>query len=340
MNYETDVFVIGGGPAGLAAAIAACQKGLSVILADGRRPPLDKACGEGLMPDTRLDAAALGIELPPPAGMEFRGIRFIGERCSVQGDFPRGQGLGLRRVALHQSMVAAAERAGVQLRWGTPVASPDDVRARWTIGADGTGSRTRKWANLENSLTHTRRFAQRQHFALAPWSPRVEVWWGHGCQIYITPTAPNEVCVALISRDSRLRLEDAITLHFPTLARRLRGAEPTSSERGAVTATRRLRHVATSNIALIGDASGSVDAITGEGIGLSFRQAALLAEALAAGNLAHYSARHAVLSFRPRCMAKLLLTMDRGRTIREGTIGALSSVPSVFQKLLAVHVGA
>jgi flavin-dependent dehydrogenase len=340
MTFQADVFVIGGGPAGLAAAIAARQKGLTVILADGRRPPLDKACGEGLMPDTRLDAAALGIELPDSDGMEFRGIRFVGERCSVQGDFPRGSGLGLRRLALHERMVEAAERAGVQLRWGTPIASAADVPARWTIGADGTGSRVRKWACLENSATHTRRFAQRQHFALAPWSPRVEVHWGHGCQIYITPTAPNEICVALISRDPRLRLSEALTLHFPALAKRLRGAEPVSAERGAVTATRRLRHVATNNIALIGDASGSVDAITGEGIGLSFRQASLLADALAMGNLAHYNARHAALSFRPRCMAKLLLTMDRGRTIREGALGALSSVPSVFQKLLAVHVGA
>ena len=48
---STDVFVIGGGPAGLAAAIAARQRGFDVLVADGAEPPIDKACGEGLLPD-------------------------------------------------------------------------------------------------------------------------------------------------------------------------------------------------------------------------------------------------------------------------------------------------
>ncbi|MGB8062426.1 MAG: FAD-binding protein, partial [Candidatus Sulfotelmatobacter sp.] len=51
MLTSTDVFVIGGGPAGLAAAIAARKCGLRVIVADAAQPPIDKACGEGLMPD-------------------------------------------------------------------------------------------------------------------------------------------------------------------------------------------------------------------------------------------------------------------------------------------------
>lgn len=49
---EIDVFVVGGGPAGLAAAIAARLKGFTVAVADGAHPPIDKACGEGLMPDS------------------------------------------------------------------------------------------------------------------------------------------------------------------------------------------------------------------------------------------------------------------------------------------------
>ena len=50
--FDADVFILGGGPAGLAAAIAARRRGLRVILADAERPPIDKACGEGLMPDS------------------------------------------------------------------------------------------------------------------------------------------------------------------------------------------------------------------------------------------------------------------------------------------------
>ena len=59
--FDADVFVLGGGPAGLAAAIAMRRTGLRVILADAARPPIDKACGEGLMPDSLAAARELGI---------------------------------------------------------------------------------------------------------------------------------------------------------------------------------------------------------------------------------------------------------------------------------------
>src|SRR3979490_781323 len=52
MGEGTSVLVIGGGPAGLAVAIAARMKGFDVTVADGAKPPIDKACGEGLMPGT------------------------------------------------------------------------------------------------------------------------------------------------------------------------------------------------------------------------------------------------------------------------------------------------
>jgi len=58
---ETDVFVIGGGPAGLAAAIAARRAGFDVVVADRSQPPIDKACGEGLMPDGLSALQRLGV---------------------------------------------------------------------------------------------------------------------------------------------------------------------------------------------------------------------------------------------------------------------------------------
>ena len=63
-----DVFVIGGGPAGLATAIAARRRGLSVVLADGAVPPIDKPCGEGLMPDGVAALNHLGITVPEGEG--------------------------------------------------------------------------------------------------------------------------------------------------------------------------------------------------------------------------------------------------------------------------------
>jgi flavin-dependent dehydrogenase len=335
---ETDVFIIGGGPAGLAAAIAARRLGMSVIVADGNRPPIDKPCGEGLMPDSRRAAARIGIPLPASMGFEFRGIRFHGEGHQVQAKFPNGCGIGVRRTALHRLLIETAESAGVELRWEMPVSRLDQVRARWIIGADGTASRIRKQAGLEACVAHSQRFTRRQHFAIAPWTGYMEIHWGSGCQIYITPVAADEVCIALISRERGLRLEEALKRNFPVLRERLAGARPASSERGAVTVTKRLRRVASGNVALIGDASGSVDAITGEGICLSFKQAAALADAMAKGDLSLYNRAHPRLARRPRLMARTMLLLDRGSAVRKAGLGAMSAQPWIFRNLLAVHV--
>src|SRR6476659_5825765 len=110
----TDLFVIGGGPAGLATAIAARRRGLDVTLADCAIPPIDKACGEGIMPDGLSAARSLGLDLAPAGGHTFRGIRFRDSEAVVAADFPNGVGLGLRRTALHQLMIEHALDCGVR----------------------------------------------------------------------------------------------------------------------------------------------------------------------------------------------------------------------------------
>jgi len=341
------VFVIGGGPAGLAAAIAARRRGCDVTLADCSAPPIDKACGEGVMPDGIAAARSLGIPLEQSGAWPFHGIRFVENGISVEADFPRGHGLGLRRTALQELMVDHAAAAGVRLLWDARVTgiardtvTVDDraVRAGWIVGADGGNSIVRRWAGLDECERDTRRFAFRRHYRVARWSEFMEIHWGDGCQIYVTPVAASEICVVLISRDSHLRLEDALEI-FPQLNRRLASGPPSSRERGGISVSRRLRSVASRRVALVGDASGSVDAITGEGLCMLFQHAVLLADALASGDLARYRAEHRRLGRRPELMGDLMLMLDRSRPLRRRTFRAMASQPRLFARMLAMHVG-
>jgi menaquinone-9 beta-reductase len=347
VTESTDVLVIGGGPAGLATAIALRMKGFEVTLVDGAKPPIDKACGEGLMPTTMSVLRALGVVIGPADGQALRGVCFKDEQTTMEAAFPTARGFGIRRTALHQKMLERAQACGVTLRWNTTVAglSKDGAhlgdrvcKAKWTIGADGVHSRVRRWVGLHPPGRQGMRFAQRQHFHVKPWTDCMEIHWGTAAQAYVTPLSDEEICVALISRDPRMRLEDAWQ-KFPELGRRLSRAEASSAERGAVTVTRRLHQVYRGNVVLTGDASGSVDAITGEGLCLSFHQAIELAEALAKGHLENYQQAHRQIARRPMAMGRLLLLLDRYPSLRRRAFRAMAAEPELFARLLATHLG-
>jgi menaquinone-9 beta-reductase len=331
-----DVFVIGGGPAGLAAAIAARQRGFTVTVADCARPPIDKACGEGMMPDGVAAARVLGVNVEE-AGQPFPGIRFCEGAESVQARFPHGQGFGLRRTALHQLLLDRASDAGVQMHWGERVGLFEDIRARWIIGADGGRSAVRRWAGLDASVHDTHRFGFRREYRLRPWTEFMEVHWDGACELFVTPVADNEICVVLISGDPALRLDDALP-RFPDVARQLAGAQATT-ERGGISASRRFERIAAGRVALIGDASGSVDAVTGEGLCLLFQQAGALAAALEAGDLSRYQREHRRIGRRAEFMANVMLLLDGHQKLRRRAIRTMSSCPQLFARMLAMHVG-
>ena len=311
------------------------------------------------MPDSRDSLAKLGVVLSESDGQVFRGIRFVSSAHRVEARFPLGEGIGVRRPHLHTLLASRAEQVGARLLWNSRVElqngpdSPLDqsartalvngqpIRFRWLIGADGQASNVRRWAGLDRFCKRGLRYGFRTHYRVDPAAgsfDMVEIHWGRGGQLYLTPVAPETVCVVYITRDPRCGRSNLLA-EFPEVARRLEGAEIVSQQRGAASASCKLRSVANHFVALIGDASGSPDSITGEGLALSFRQALALADSIHSGSLAPYRRAHRRIGRLPHAMGALMLTLDRWPALEIRAMRALAAYPIFFRDLLHAHMG-
>jgi flavin-dependent dehydrogenase len=347
MRRSVDVLVIGGGPAGLAAAIACAREGQSVTLVDPAQPPVDKACGEGILPDGLKALREFGISLPTSARLD--GIHFLSEQSAdVKAEFSNGRGAGVRRTVLHHAFRKRAVELGVELRWGSraeeikkglAIVDGEECGFRFAVIADGQQSLWRERLRFGDINLKRQRFGFRRHYRVAPWSNYVEVYWAEGAQMYVTPVADDEVCVALLTSDQRADFDEELK-RFPTLAARVRGEDVCSKLRGAICATRTVTHVTRGKVALIGDASGSVDAITGDGISIALHAAKALAKAIRTDDLRSYEDAHRKILRRPRQMGELLIALDRHPRFRRRALAAMTKHPEVFAKFLGLHTGA
>ena len=270
-----DLIVAGGGPVGLATALYGVRAGLDVVVFEPRVGSIDKACGEGLMPGAVAALDDLGVH---PDGQVLQGIRYLaGTRCA-QASFRAGAGRGVRRTTLHASIRAAVDDAGVPVvqRSVTRIdqdehgVAVDGTRGRYLVAADGLHSPTRRRLGLAVPATPVRRFGLRCHVEVPPWTSHVEVHWSGSAEAYVTPVAPDLVGVALLTT-SRRPFEHQLA-GFPALQERVAGRSR-SPVLGAGPLRQRVRRRVAGRVLLAGDASGYVDALTGEGIAVGLAQA-------------------------------------------------------------------
>ena len=276
-----DVLVVGGGPVGLATAIEARLRGLTATIIEPRHGTdgsgIDKACGEGLMPGALPALARLGVD---PPGFALRGVSYRAAGYRIDHRFATGEGRGVRRTALHDALAERARSLGVVVVGGKVDALEQDsqsvtaggIRARYLVAADGLHSTVRRLTGLERPVAaRGKRYGVRRHFHVEPKTDLIEVYWTPTVEAYVTPVGDGVVGIAMLGRQG-LDFKAALA-GIPALASLIKGAEPASALRGAGPFRQSTTRRSLGRVLLVGDASGYVDAITGEGIRVGLAQA-------------------------------------------------------------------
>ena len=319
MPVMTRVALIGGGPAGLMAAVLLARTGVKCVVFERQTWPIDKVCGEGIMPigvDV-MERCGLLSRIDPARSRTFKGVRYVDANGrTAEGRFRGRPGLVVRRLALSEALHGlAADEPLVELRGGHDLVSFEETASAvrlnvrqtasgelltcegfdYLIGADGLKSRVRSLAGLDGDTRRAPgrqpgRMGARVHYAIAPWDDLVQVWWQDGLECYVAPSSDG--CVEfnfgwdldhLRPRECDgqvVSLEEGLFRFFPRLLERVQGAERVSPMRSWGPLPHRAKAHLEGRVALLGDAGLFYDQITGEGLSLAFLQAELLADTL------------------------------------------------------------
>ena len=331
-----ELLVAGGGPAGLATAIRAAHAGLEAVVVERREGPVDKACGEGLMPHALRQLEALGAD---PAGVPFHGITYLDGQRRVTGRFRAGPGRGVRRTCLHASLLDAAKAAGVQIVHGeVGRLSQDatsvrcgDFRARYLAAADGLHSPIRAALRLARPAAGPRRWGIRRHHSMTPWTDCVEVYWSGNAEAYVTPVAEDCVGVAILTTRKGGFSEHLEA--FPTLKDRING-HVHGHDRAAGPLRQRVRGRTAGRVLLVGDAAGYVDALTGEGLGIAFSAAELLVNCVVANRVDDYDLQWRRMSRRYRLLTAGVLRASALPLVRSRIVPAANAFPGAFTRMV------
>jgi flavin-dependent dehydrogenase len=320
----------------LATALYGATAGLDVVVVERRVGPIDKACGEGLMPHAVAQLDRLGVTAK---GKAFHGISYLDDTRCVTAPFRSGSGCGVRRTALHAALLEAVAKSGVRIVH-TEIGEVNqdansvrcgDFRARYLAAADGLHSQIRTSLGLAQSWGGRRRWGIRRHVHIAPWSDNVEVYWAADAEAYVTPVAND--CVGIAVLTSRRGGFDHHLESFPVLKDRV-ARHAHGPDRAAGPLRQKVKSRTAGRVLLVGDAAGYVDALTGEGLGIAFSAAELLVGCVVADRPGDYDRQWRRMSRRYRLLTAAVLHASAIPPIRSCIVPAASRLPTAFGHLV------
>ena len=312
-----DLAIVGGGPAGSAAAITAARSGLSVLLVDRATFPRDKCCGDGLTALALRLGEGIGLDpllIPGWQTVEDLVIHPPGGR-STRYPLPCGDGLYaavVPRMQYDAALLDLARSAGADVRDGhglTGINVDGDVatleveglgtiRATTVVAADGMWSPTRKLLGLASSGYRGEWQAFRQYVAdVGPAAADLHVWFepdllpGYAWSFPLPGGRANVGFGVLrggqVAVGDTGRIWDGL-MDRPAIRAVLGDNARPEGRRSAWPIPARVDAAVLDHgpVLFVGDAASASDALTGEGIGQALQTGILAAEAARAGGTA------------------------------------------------------
>jgi geranylgeranyl reductase family protein len=297
---ETDVAVVGAGPAGSAAALGLARRGLRVALLERQRMPRYKTCGGGI-----VERARRKLEVDLDGVVERTCERVVLGLASPVRELEVERSGGVvhmtMRATLDQRLAAAAREAGAVVVEGCEVrglsetgeravlaTSLGDLHARLVVAADGITSRVAKLAGCP--AIDARAPALECEVEVHPadlerleGAARFDLGLPEGGYAWVFPKRAHLSVGVVRMRRGPARLDEALAAYLG----RLGIAQPRRLERHgwSIPLAPRPGGLARGRVLLAGDAAGLADPLTAEGIGPALESGRMVAAAIADADL-------------------------------------------------------